>query len=317
MTFVRTVLGDIDPAELGPTDAHEHLVIDRGGVVDAAPDMLLVDVVKAVAELAPAQALGLRAAIDAMPIDAGRNVRLLTEVARRSGLHVVAPTGLHLGRFYPAEHWSATAPATEIAERFTREVEQGIEDGGIATGIRAGVIKVAAGRAPFGDRDLRVLAAAAETQLRTGAPILTHCEAGTGALEQVERLRAGGADLRHVVLSHVDKVVDRGYHREIQASGATSEYDGAFRWPDGEPNGTLTLLGWAAEDGALDRIVLGLDAARQHYLTTYGGSPGLAWLLGGFQAQLAAIGLTEADRERLFVANPARAFAFAPRAVAA
>ena len=27
MTFVRTVLGDIDPAELGVTYAHEHLVI--------------------------------------------------------------------------------------------------------------------------------------------------------------------------------------------------------------------------------------------------------------------------------------------------
>ena len=30
VTFVRTVLGDIDPAELGVTYAHEHLVIDGG-----------------------------------------------------------------------------------------------------------------------------------------------------------------------------------------------------------------------------------------------------------------------------------------------
>ena len=30
MTFVRTVTGDIEPAELGVTYAHEHLVIDPG-----------------------------------------------------------------------------------------------------------------------------------------------------------------------------------------------------------------------------------------------------------------------------------------------
>ena len=44
MTFVRTVLGDIDPSELGITYAHEHLVIDGGRPVEMAPDFDLVDV---------------------------------------------------------------------------------------------------------------------------------------------------------------------------------------------------------------------------------------------------------------------------------
>ena len=44
MTFVRTVLGDIDPAELGVTYAHEHLVIDGGRPVELDPDFLLGDV---------------------------------------------------------------------------------------------------------------------------------------------------------------------------------------------------------------------------------------------------------------------------------
>ena len=29
MSFVRTVLGDIDPADLGVCSAHEHVIIDR------------------------------------------------------------------------------------------------------------------------------------------------------------------------------------------------------------------------------------------------------------------------------------------------
>ena len=159
------------------------------------------------------------------------------------------------------------------------------------TDHRAGVIKVAGSDGGPSPRDRRVFEAAADGASRgPGAPILTHCEGGTGALEQVGapgRLRRRPA---HVVLSHVDKVVDRGYHREMLATGAFVEYDGSFRWGD-EPNGTLQLLGWMAEDGLLDRVVLGMDAARQGYYRVYGGAPGLAWLLDGFTALMEAAGL--------------------------
>ena len=74
MTFIRTVLGDIEPADLGPTYAHEHLVIDGGRPVELEPDFLLADVDKAVEELAPARELGLSAVVDAMPCSAARNV---------------------------------------------------------------------------------------------------------------------------------------------------------------------------------------------------------------------------------------------------
>jgi len=38
VSFVRTVLGDIDPADLGVTYAHEHIVIDGGPPVLLEPD---------------------------------------------------------------------------------------------------------------------------------------------------------------------------------------------------------------------------------------------------------------------------------------
>ena len=85
----------------------------------------------------------------------------------------------------------------------------------------------------------------------------------------------------HVALSRVDKVVDRGYHRELAATGVTLEYDSSFRWGEAE-NGTLQLLEWIAEDDVLDRVVLGMDAARRGYFAVYGGAPGLTWLLDGF-----------------------------------
>ena len=73
MTYIRTVLGDIDPSELGVTYAHEHLVIEGGVLVEKSPDFLLADDDLIATELADAAAEGLASAIDALPADCGRN----------------------------------------------------------------------------------------------------------------------------------------------------------------------------------------------------------------------------------------------------
>jgi predicted metal-dependent phosphotriesterase family hydrolase len=318
MSIIRTVLGDIDPADLGVTYAHEHLIITGGKPVEMSPDFLLDDVDKAVEELVAAQALGLGAVVDAMPADCGRDVLRLAEVSRRSGVHVVAPTGLHHARFYDTRHWSLRASPEEIASLFVADIADGIdaEDYGgpivRRTSHRAGVIKVGGSDAFPTERDQRVFRAAALAQRQTGCPILTHCEGGMRGLEQVQLLVDAGADPAHIALSHVDKVVDRGYHRELASTGAALEYDGAFRWKD-QPNGTLGLLGWMAEDGLLDHVLLGLDAARRGYWTAYGGSPGMTYLLDGFDREMRAIGLDDAALRTLLVANPARIFAFIDR----
>lgn len=316
MTFIRTVLGDIDPADLGVTYAHEHLVIDGGTPVRMNPDFDLGDVERMIVEVGEAVALGLRAVVDAMPCDCGRNVLKLAELSRRSGIHIVAPTGLHHERYYGPDHWSVSLTVDEIAERFTLDVTDGIDADDYArtevrrTGHRAGVIKIAGSRGGPSPRDRRVFEAAAATHLATGVPILTHCEGGTGALEQLRALTDLGVPPSSIALSHVDKVVDRGYHRDLLETGVFAEYDGSFRWGEAD-NGTLRLLEWALEDGHIGGILLGMDAARQGYYHAYGGSPGLAWLLDGFAELMRGRGLDAAIQHRLFVENPARAFAFA------
>jgi predicted metal-dependent phosphotriesterase family hydrolase len=316
MTFVRTVLGDIDPSELGITYAHEHLVIDGGRPVQLVPEFDLGDVDRMASEIDEAKGHGLRSVVDAMPCDAGRNATKLAELSRRTGVNVVAPTGLHHDRYYGPAHWSHRVTAQQLAELFVADIEDGIDANDYRGPIvsrtthRAGVIKVAGSEGGPSARDTRVFEAAAEAHRRTGAPILTHCEGGTGALEQVRLLGDLGVELGHVALSHVDKVVDRGYHRELLSSGAFAEYDGSFRWAD-KPNGTLQLITWMTEDGLDDRIVLGMDAARQGYYHAYGGQPGLVWLVDGFRRLLEAAGIEAEVRERMFVDNPAKLFAFA------
>ncbi len=315
MSFIRTVLGDIDPADLGVTYAHEHLVIAANRTTELYPDFQLDDVDRAVAELAPAQALGLQAVVDAMPADTGRDPDRLAEVSRRSGVHVVAPTGAHHQRYYPERHWTAVLDVDEIAGLFVADIETGIDslDYGSPivrrTAVRAGVIKVAGSQGGPSERDARLFQAAAAAQRASGCPILTHCENGTGAPAQIAVLADAGADLRHVALSHVDKVVDRGYQRELFGAGAFAEYDQGFRWKDA-PNGTLQLLEWAAEDGFLGQVVLGMDAARQGYWSQYGGAPGMTFLLGPFADAMRERGLGDVQQRQLFVTNPAHLYAF-------
>jgi phosphotriesterase-related protein len=316
VSFVRTVLGDVGPGELGITYAHEHLVIDSGRVVDTSPDFRLADPDRLATEISGAAAAGLRTAIDALPADCGRNPLLLAGLSRRTGVHVVAATGLHHEKFYGPSHWSRRASEDELADLFVADIEEGIDErdygGPIVrrTDVRAGIVKVGGSQDRPSARDLPIFRAAAATHARTGVPVHTHCEAGTGALEGVRVLVEAGVPADRISLSHVDKVVDRGYHRELFATGVFAVYDQAFRWADRD-NGTLQLLEWAVEDGSAGQVMLGLDAARQGYLLAYGGTPGLAYLLRGFSDLLEARGLDDKIRQRFLVDNPARAFAFA------
>ncbi|CAN5451984.1 phosphotriesterase [soil metagenome] len=319
MTFVRTVLGDIAPEQMGVTYAHEHLIIDGGRPVQMQPEFDLGDVDAMAGEVAGAAALGLATVVDAMPCDAGRNAGKLADLSRRTGVNVIAPTGLHHDRYYGPAHWSHRVTVEDLADLFVADIEDGIDAFDYAgpivrrTSFRAGVIKVAGSEGGLSARDERVFEAAAIAHARTGAPILTHCEHGTGALEQVRYLVDRGVTPEHVALSHVDKVVDRGYHRELLSTGALAAYDQTFRWPDGAENATVRLIGEMVEDELDDRIVLGMDAARRRYYRIFGGEPGLTWLLDGFTSILAEAGIGDDVRHRLFVGNPAGLYAFTPR----
>jgi predicted metal-dependent phosphotriesterase family hydrolase len=316
MSFTRTVLGDIDPAEMGVTYAHEHLIIDGGRPVEMSPDFLLADVDRLADELRDAAAVGLQTAIDAMPADCGRNPAKLAELSRLTRVNVVAATGLHHERFYESSHWSLRASEEWLADLFVADVTEGIDErdyGGSTvnrTDIRAGIVKVAGSEGGPSARDLPIFRAAAAAHARTGVPVHTHCEAGTGALEQIRVLVDAGVPAERISLSHVDKVVERGYHRELFATGAFAVYDQAFRWGDRD-NGTLQLLEWAIADGHAGQVMLGMDAARPGYSHPFGGSPGLPFLLREFSEAMEAGGIGAEIRRGLFVDNPARAFAFA------
>lgn len=314
MSFVRTVLGDISPSDLGVTYAHEHLIIDRSFTTHGTPDFELSDVDKAVTELRQFRVDGGRALVDSMPCDSGRNVLKLVALSRGAGVHILAPTGLHLAKYYDPGHWGNVYSEEQLAQLFVDDIQQGIDahdyNGPLVarTPHRAGLIKIATDSV-LSPREEKIFAAAAAAHQRTGAPLLTHTEQGALGLQQVERLSRLGVDLRHVVLSHLDRKPDVSYHREILSSGVRVEYDSAFRWKPGQGNPTLDLVTALIGDFP-DQIMLGMDAARASYWKSHGGKPGMSFLLVEFQTQLRAAGVTEEALQRIFVRTPAHAYAF-------
>jgi predicted metal-dependent phosphotriesterase family hydrolase len=314
MSFVRGVLGDIDPSGLGRTYAHEHLIIDESYATQVAPDIRLDSVDAAVRELADLTRAGAGAVVDAMPCDAGRNVLKLAAISERSGVVVVAPTGLHRRRFYPPGHWRYRLGAEALADLFVREIEEGIDANDCAgpdlrrTPHRAGVLKAASDGERLDDAERVLFEAVAIAHRRTGCPVLTHCEPARGP-EQVAALSSLGVEPRHVILSHTDRHPDPDYHRALLRTGAWVEYDRVFRGPLDDTNPTLRLFAAMVKEFP-DRLMLGTDAARPAYWRHYGGGPGLDYLLRDFSDRARRLGVSDRDLDRVFVENPARAFAF-------
>ena len=314
MSFIRTVLGDIPPTQAGITYAHEHLIIEESFPTLANPDFRLNDVDKVSAELRQVYAAGGRTMVDTMPANCGRNVLKLAEVSRRTGIQIVAPTGIHLEQYYPQSHWRYQYSEDQLTRLFIADVSEGIDaydyNGPVVerTSHKAGMIKLATGNDPISPHQELIFRAVVNTHRETGVPILTHTNAGLQALEQAERFARLGADLSHVVISHVDRHQDLAYHRELLQTGVRVEFDSAFRWKKEDQNGTYRLLEALLPDFP-DQITAGMDAARNTYWQSYGGSPGLTYLLTTFRDELNQRGLS-AYWDRLMIHNPSVLYSF-------
>ncbi len=310
MSFVRTLLGDLPAEGLGACDAHEHLAITGEFCEQYFPDFLLNDRQAAAVDLGEFKTAGGGWIIDTMPTGPGRDARLLAEISRQNGVPVVCPTGLHLPMYYPADDPLLSMDRHALAQRFTQEIEIGIDDGQGVLPHRAGIIKIAGDRDRLSVHQRQLFAAAGDAHQATCCPILTHTEQGTAGLEQIELLSDHGADLQHVVLSHCDRQPDVAYHRELLQAGVTLEYDSHFR--DLARSNTCPaadLIATLAPEFP-NQIVVGMDLARRAHWHGYGGQPGIAWLMVELPKHLVTAGVEASLIHRLYHENPARVFAF-------
>ncbi|TQF02242.1 phosphotriesterase [Kitasatospora acidiphila] len=295
MTAIRTVLGDLDPAELGVCDAHDHLFL-RSPLL---PGQELDDVAAAAAELVAFRAAGGQAVVQWTPYGMGRRAAELPRLARSSGLHLVAATGLHR-----AAHYDRLPGLDSLAELFITELTVGI--GG--DGPRAGLIKVAGGFHGLDEHARRTMTAAAAAHHATGAPIGVHHEVGTAATEVLDLL-CGQLEVPpgSVLLGHLNRFPDERIHLELARSGAYLAFDGPSRANAATDWRLLDVLVALAEAGHGEQLLLGGDTVTAAARSSADG-PGMPFLLTNLRPRIAAA-LGEETADLILRHNPARAFA--------
>lgn len=312
--FVRTVLGDIAANEMGLTYSHEHIIIEEGFTTLANPAFILNDTDKISQELNEFYQLGGRTMVDTMPAACGRNVLKLAEVSKKTHVNIIAPTGIHLEMYYPPNHWRYHLSVDQLTELFIKDITEGIDEYDYncpiinRTTYKAGLLKLATGDDKINDHQHKIFEAVVNAHKETGAPILTHSNGGKLAIEQAELFTKLGADLNHVVISHVDKQRDLGFHKDLLQTGVTVEYDSHFRLKMKGDNWVYSLLESMLPLYA-DKIVVGMDIAKNSYWKSYGGKPGLVYLITEFRKELKAREL-ENYFENIFFLNPKKLYSF-------
>lgn len=314
--MIRTVLGDIDPALLGPTNYHEHLF----QVTPLLPGDELADEQASGAEAALLKTSGFAAMVDATPFGLGRDPEAVARISAATGMHVVATTGRHREAHYGDEHPMQVWSVEQLAELFISDLTQAMARGdseifesavvpaartGTGTPVRAGMLKGGIGYWHISDFERTTLLAVAAAHRETNAPVMVHLEFCTAAHEVLDLLAAEGVASDRVVLAHADRDPDAGLHAALAQRGAYLGYDGVARPRTRSDAELLELTAAAVERGAGERILLGGDVARSTRYISYGGMPGLGYLGDRYLPRLRErIGAELVDR--MLVANPAR-----------
>jgi phosphotriesterase-related protein len=302
-TRVRTVLGDIEPSELGATDYHEHLF----QVTPLLAGDELDDEEASGREAELLRDAGAAAMVEATPTGLGRRPEAVARVSERTGLHIVHVTGAHREAHYARADPLLDESVEALRRRFAADLRTGME----GTTVRAGAVKAGAGYWTLTPFERRVMTAVGQLAGETGAPVMVHLEHGSAGHEVLDLLDREGCPPDQVVLAHVDRNPDAGLHRDLAARGAYLGYDGAARsqrWPDSV---LIDCLAEVVEGGAGNRILLGGDVARRTRYVAYGGMPGLAYLFQRFVPRVRrAVGDVALDA--VLVANPARWLSWEP-----
>lgn len=232
----------------------------------------------------------------------GRRAADLPLLSRAAGVHVVCATGLHQAAHYTPE--SLGELRGRLADVFVSELTEGIG----ASGVRAGLIKVAGGFHALDAHARWTMTAAAEAHHATGATVAVHLELGTGALDVLDLLCGElGVPPHRVILGHLNRSPDFTVQRQAAEAGCWLAFDGPSRAHHATdwrmPDAVRTL----AEAGFGHRLLLGGDTLVAGARSVDGG-PGMPYLLRRVRPRLALV-LGEDLVDRIFGANPALAFA--------
>ncbi|MFH1926180.1 MAG: aryldialkylphosphatase [Chloroflexota bacterium] len=344
---VQTVLGVIEPSEMGITLPHEHLICDATTWHYAADeaterkwarhpvtidtlwwiryhpfqnldDLQLMDEELVIDEVLRYKALGGKSIVELTVRGLYPDPKAVARIARMTGVNIVMGTAYYVESSYPATGVDVNAKSEEeIAEEFVKDVFEGFGN----TGIHAGLIGEIGCSWPFTENEQKVVRAGARAQKVTGAAVNIHPgQNEMAAMECVKVLDKAGADLSRVVMSHCDRAVREPANRvELAKTGCTIEYDlfgregyypTRFRVLD-VPNDAQRIneIKELADKGFQKQLFISHDNYTKSSLCRYGGW-GYGHILRDAVPVMKIKGLSQALIDTIMIENPKRMFAF-------
>jgi phosphotriesterase-related protein len=273
-TTVNTVTGPVEIGRIGRTLVHEHLLVGfPGWELDALAPRFDRDAAKrrAVEMLKRLRGEhGVQTFLDPCPMDLGRDVRFMADVADESGMQIVCTTGVYFeeqGNTYTFRN----LPFDDVVGIFVKEITEGIQ----GTSIRAGAIKCATGAHQISDYERQMLTAASRAAVQCDVPIITHTQDGTCGPEQLELFTSEGVAPHRCLIGHSDGNRDHEYHRRIVDGGAYIGFDRLgieALMPDAVRVECIAAL---VADGFADRVCLSHDSTCGAWLGRPVFGPGL------------------------------------------
>lgn len=304
-SLVMTVEGPIRPDELGTTLTHEHVLVDFIGADKISPDRY--DPEEAFRVILPhlqkLKATGCSSFLECTPAYLGRDPELLARLSRESGIRMLTNTGYYgaaQDKYLPSHAWEETAD--QLAERWTKEWEQGIG----STGIRPGFIKIGVDSGSLSEVDAKIVRAAARTHLRTGLTIMCHTGPSVPAFEQLAILQEERVHPSAWIWTHAQGADDFEDHFRAAEAGAWIAFDGL---KEGVFERYGEFLREMRKHGRLGQVLLSHDAGWYSPGEDMGGGfRGFTLLFEEFLSFLKDAGIADDDVRQVMVDNPAAAF---------
>jgi predicted metal-dependent phosphotriesterase family hydrolase len=309
MTFIQTVLGRIPPEALGVTYSHDHLLFQPPPeIAEQDPDLALDSVEAAIQELKTFKMAGGQALVEMTTIELGRDPKALHTISKETGIHIIAATGYNKGKF--CEGVVAEKSAADIAAEMIQDLLSGMD----GTDCMAGLIKASSSKDGMTSGESKVFEAAIQAHHQTGAPISTHTEAGTYAIEQAEMLLAGGVPPKKIIIGHLDRKLDWDYHQQIADMGVYLGFDQISKEKYFADADRIRFIQRLIQHSHGHQILLSGDWARKSYWPSYGfgNGPGLTYILWRFVPWMLQEGVEREAVQAMLVSNPAQAFAWSP-----
>ncbi len=333
---IMTVRGPIEPAALGVTLAHEHLLFDlrclweapppdRAHLIDAEPTpenraelqrdlyhskttLFHEDPDRAAAEVGRFRDAGGTTIVDLTTVGLEPKPAVLREIASNAGINVVAGAGYYREKCLSPD--VLDKPVDELAE----ELEGWVVEGMYGTDVHAGILGELGTMSPIRPFEERQLQAAARVQRRTGVAINVHPTIWAHEhLRIIDILDRAGADLSRVAISHCDQLVEPDWHRQIAERGVYLCFDtfGAEFQYEGDANREPTdteridcLIG-LLDAGRAAQLLLSHDICTRLQLHHYAGA-GYDHVPTAVVDRLRSAGVGQGDLDQMLVSNPRR-----------